>query len=207
MINDDTMGMPSGGSMGGSMGCCGMMGQMGGAGMLSALPGFPGASHIYHIGETGFFLDHPEHIQLTPDQQRTLGALRERALLAQGEAERAIDAAEEELWQLTAADQPSLSKIEAKVRQIERLRADQRLAFIKAVGEAAKQLSAPQRQALLGQMPPMGMAQGGAGVQGQGMAGGSAQTMPPGGGMGMDDAMEEPMPSGGAMPPGGMGDM
>ena len=48
-----------------------MMGMMGKGGMgqktpgmgkmqmPTALPGFPGASHIYHIGATGFFLDHP----------------------------------------------------------------------------------------------------------------------------------------------------
>ena len=33
-----------------------------GMSMPSALPGFPGQSHLYHIGATGFFLDHPEHI-------------------------------------------------------------------------------------------------------------------------------------------------
>lgn len=42
---------------------------MTGMDMPSALPGFPGASHVYHIGQTGFFLDHPEHITLTDEQQ------------------------------------------------------------------------------------------------------------------------------------------
>ena len=40
---------------------------MGGMKMSSALPGFPGSSHLYHIGSTGFFLDHPTHITLTSD--------------------------------------------------------------------------------------------------------------------------------------------
>ena len=38
----------------------------------SALPGFLGASHLYHIGATGFFLDHPQHIALTLEQQAGL---------------------------------------------------------------------------------------------------------------------------------------
>ena len=42
-----------------------MMGGKGMAGMKTpaALPAFPGTSHIYHIGATGFFLDHPERHQ------------------------------------------------------------------------------------------------------------------------------------------------
>ena len=48
----------------------------------SALPGFPGASHLYHIGATGFFLDHPEHITLSADQQVALNKIKDQALLA-----------------------------------------------------------------------------------------------------------------------------
>ncbi|MBX9737491.1 MAG: hypothetical protein K2X32_11250, partial [Phycisphaerales bacterium] len=83
MMDDDKMEMGGmgGSAAGGGMSMDGMMQKMdgmmkmmgmgsmpmGGAGspaamaMPSALPGFPGASHIYHIGATGFFLDHPEH--------------------------------------------------------------------------------------------------------------------------------------------------
>src|SRR5579871_1367733 len=144
--------MPAAGGMG--MGCCPMMGQMaGGAGMsMSALPGFPGASHIYHIGETGFFLDHPEHITLSPDQATKLAKIRDDAMLARSDFERKITAAEEQLWQLTASDQPSFSSIEAKTREIDKLRGDERLAFIRAVGEAAKVLTDEQRKSLLGQL-------------------------------------------------------
>lgn len=56
------MGMMGMGMMGGKgMGMMGGMSNNGMSGMQtpSALPGFPGASHIYHIGATGFFLDHP----------------------------------------------------------------------------------------------------------------------------------------------------
>ena len=61
--------------------------------------------------------------------------------LGRAEFERKISAAEEQLWQLTASDQPSQSSVEAKAREIERMRADERLAFIRAVGEAAKVLT------------------------------------------------------------------
>ncbi|MFO0842302.1 MAG: periplasmic heavy metal sensor [Gemmataceae bacterium] len=137
-----------------------MMGMMGMAGkgmpgmgkmqQAAALPGFPGASHIYHVGATGFFLDHPEHVKLTDKQKGDLGQVKEKALLAKASAQRKIDEAEQELWALTASDRPDADKIEAKVRQIEKLRGDQRLAFIRAVGEAAKVLTEEQRRAVLG---------------------------------------------------------
>lgn len=141
----------------------GMMG-MGGMGqkgtgmskmqMATALPGFPGASHIYHIGATGFFLDHPEHITLTTEQLTELNGLKEQALLEKSTSQRQIDEAEQELWTLTSSDQPEAKSIDAKVRQIEKLRGDQRVAFIRAVGEAANVLTPEQRQILVGTLPP-----------------------------------------------------
>jgi len=162
-------GMPAAGPMSsGGMGMdmddkdemAGMMGMsaMGGgaaAGMSdSALPGFPGASHIYHIGATDFFLDHPQHIALTTEQQVGLNKIKDQALLAKSGADRAIEQAEQELAILTAADQPDLKKIEAKVRDIAKLGTDERIAFIEAVGEAAKLLTADQRKSLTGFAPP-----------------------------------------------------
>jgi Spy/CpxP family protein refolding chaperone len=154
----------SGGGMGMDMDdkdeMAGMMGMsaMGGgaaAGMSdSALPGFPGASHIYHIGATDFFLDHPQHIALTTEQQVGLNKIKDQALLAKSAADRAIEQAEQELAILTAADQPDLKKVEAKVRDIATLGTDERIAFIKAVGEAAKLLTADQRKSLTGFAPP-----------------------------------------------------
>jgi Spy/CpxP family protein refolding chaperone len=142
------------------MGMMGMggMGQkgrgMGKIQMTAALPGFPGASHIYHIGATGFFLDHPDHIKLTIEQQTELNADKEKALLEKSSSQRKIDEAEQELWMLTGSDKPDAAKIESKVRGIEKLRADQRMAFIRAVGEAAKLLTDEQRQVLLGHSKP-----------------------------------------------------
>ena len=144
------------GEMGAMMG--GMMhpgGAMGGMkGMPSTMPGQAGASHLYHIGSTGFFLDHPKHLTLTKDQTRTLNRLKERALLDRTTAQRHIDQAEQELYILTGADEADSGKIQAKVAEIEKLRADRRMKFIRAVEEAAHVLTHDQHQALLGAMVP-----------------------------------------------------
>lgn len=116
---------------------------------MSSLPGVPGGSHLYHIGSTGFFLDQPQ-ITLTREQRSALNKIKERALLERGNAERRVEQAEQELWVLTGADRPDAAKIEAKTREIERLRSDQRLAFIQTVGEATRLLTAEQRSKLLG---------------------------------------------------------
>ena len=145
---------PAGGMSGGGM--MDMMGMGGGGGSMiqSALPGFPGASHLYHIGATDFFLDHPQHIALTTGQQSSLNKAREQALLAKGTSDRAIQQAEQELWTLTAADQPDAMKIEAKLAEIGKLHGDQRLSFIRAVGDASKILTDEQRKILTGFAPP-----------------------------------------------------
>lgn len=126
---------------------------MSGMKMTSTLPGFPGSSHLYHIGSTGFFLDHQKHITLTHDQQMALNGIKEKTMAAQSDADRKIQEAEQKMWQLTAVDSPDEAKIEANARQTEKLRGDQRMAFIRAVGEAAKVLTPAQQQALLGTMP------------------------------------------------------
>lgn len=135
------------------------MGSMGGAKgkkmkMTAALPGFPGASHIYHIGATDFFLDHPEHITLSTEQKTKLGQMKQKATTEKASAQRKIEEAEQQLWELTAAEQPDAAKIEAKVREVEKLRSDQRLAFIRSVGESAQVLTDEQRKILLGQAQP-----------------------------------------------------
>ena len=126
------------------------MKSMGKMQMKAALPSFPGASHIYHIGATDFFLNHPEHLTLTAKQKADLGRLKEKTVLAKTSAQRKIDEGEQELWILTSADEPDAAKIEAKIRDIEKLRGDQRMVLIRAVGDAAKLLTDEQRQALLG---------------------------------------------------------
>ena len=146
---------------GGGMGMMGMMdmdmmGMGGGSGSMtqSALPGFPGASHLYHIGATDFFLDHQQHITLTTEQQAMLNKAKEQALLAKSTADRAIEQAEQELWTLTAADQPDATAIKAKIAEIGKLTGDERLSFIRAVGDASKLLTDEQRKILTGFAPP-----------------------------------------------------
>ena len=144
----------------------GMMGKMGKGKMQkrgmpqSALPGFPGASHLYHIGATDFFLDHQKHITLTLQQESALNQIKEQALLSQATFDRQEEQAEQELWVLTSSDQPEIQRIEAKVRQIAKLQGDQRLAFIHAVGKAAKVLNQQQQQILVGTMAPQQKVQG-----------------------------------------------
>src|SRR6266496_2679602 len=132
----------------------GMQGMQGMNIPQSALPGFPGASHLYHIGATGFFLDHADHIALSTEQQVALNKIKEQALLSKSSTERQIEQAEQELATLTSSDQPDLKKIEAKVRDIAKLGSDQRIAFIKAVGEAAKLLTPDQQKMLTGFASP-----------------------------------------------------
>lgn len=118
--------------------------------MPSDLPGFPGASHLYHIGQTGFFLNHPKHITLTDNQRKKLSAVKEGTLLASSTAEREIAEAEQDLWKLTAADEPDIKKIEAKAKEIAHLQVSSRIAFIRSVGEAANVLTKEQREAFVG---------------------------------------------------------
>ena len=114
----------------------------------SALPGFPGISHIYHVGATGFFLDHADHLQLSDEQKTKLESLKEASQKQQNEFQNKIEEAEKEVWSLTGSDQPDVQKILEKVKFSENLKTDKRLSFIKAVGEAASVLSTEQRELL-----------------------------------------------------------
>jgi Spy/CpxP family protein refolding chaperone len=143
MMEGMDMGMMGMGAMGQAPGMAGMTTD-------SALPGFPGASHLYHVGATGFFLDHGEHTTLTDPQKAELNRIKEQSLLEGATARRKIQEAEQALWALTAADQPDAGAIEANVSEIEKLRAGQRLAAIRAVGSAARVLTDEQRRQLVG---------------------------------------------------------
>lgn len=157
MAKTPAAGMANMSGGGGMISMMGMMDMGGGSSIpampQSTLPGFPGASHLYHIGATGFFLDHPEHITLTTEQQISLNKMKEQALLRKNSSDREIADSEQELWQLTGSDQPDAAKIEGKVRDIERKRADARLAFIRSVGDAANVLTDEHRKILVGQTP------------------------------------------------------
>lgn len=130
------------------------MNGMGEMKMASSLPGSPGVSRLYHVGATGFFLNHSEHITLSTRQQAALNVVQRKALLSKFTAQRKIEEAEQELWELTGADEPDAAQIRAKVQAIEILRGEQRMAFIQSVSEAAKLLTEEQRQMLLGTTEP-----------------------------------------------------
>lgn len=154
MSSEGEMGMCCMGEMGGMTGGTGQPDRgMGGMKVSpSTMPGQPGASHLYHIGSTGFFLDHAKHIALTPEQKKTLNRLKEKALLGRTAQQRRIDQAEQELYMVTGADQPDTTQIQAKIAEIEKLRTDQRMNFIRAVGEATNVLTHDQHRTLLGTM-------------------------------------------------------
>ena len=160
-------GMSGASSSGMGGGCCmGSMGQAPGSGSSSAsgmlmqtsLPGFPGSSHIYHVGATGFYLEYADKLGLSTQQRTSLNEIKQRALVDQSNQQRKIDEAEQALWLQTAADQPDATSVEAKIREIEKLRADQRLNFIRNVGDAAKVLTDDQRKMVLGMAPMPGSA-------------------------------------------------
>ncbi len=121
----------------------------------SDLPGFPGASHILHIGATGFFLDHAGMAKLTTAQLTSLNRLKEHAVLARATVDQKILRAEEAVWTLTASDQPDLKKIEAKIKESEALKAEKRVNFIRSVGTAAKILTPGQVSIFLGTKKPI----------------------------------------------------
>lgn len=125
-----------------------------GMAVLGTPPGIPGASHLYHLGATGFFLDHTQHLTLSAEQKKKLNQIKEQALLNKASANRKVQEAEQQLWKSTASDKPNPAEIETKVREIEKLRSNQRLAFIRSVGEAAKVLTEEQTKILLGTATP-----------------------------------------------------
>ena len=146
------MGMPPGGSAG-MAAPASAPGMAGMSGPSSAMPGQPGASHLLHMGSTGFFLNHSQHITVTADQKSKLNRIKEKAMLDQASEQRKIDQGEQELYTLTGADQLDNSKVQAKIGEIEKLRTGQRMNFIQAVGEASNVLTHDQHLALLGTMP------------------------------------------------------
>jgi Spy/CpxP family protein refolding chaperone len=118
----------------------------------SAATGQAGAPHLYHIGSNGFFLNHSRHITLTQNQSLTLKHVKKKAMLDRASEQRRIDQAEQELYEITGASQPDETRIEAKIVEIEKLRADGRMNFIRAVSDASNVLTPEQRMALLGTM-------------------------------------------------------
>ena len=115
----------------------------------SALPGFPGITHIYHVGATGFFLDHDTHLELSEEQKLKLEAIKQKSEAEQMAFTAKIEEAEKEIWSLTGSDEPEIDQILEKVKESESIKTEKRLGFIRSVGEAAGILSAAQREQLV----------------------------------------------------------
>lgn len=101
-----------------------------------------------------------------------LNQIKEQAALDKASASRSVQEAEQDLWTLTAADQPDNAQIEAKVAEIEKFKGDVRLRFISAVGDAANVLNDGQRMSLTGFAPPVAPAPAPAAPAAAPMAGG-----------------------------------
>ncbi len=164
-------------------------------------PGIPGGSHIFHVGATGFFLDHQDLVPLSQEQQQSLNQIKTNALFDQSSRDRKVAQAEQELWSLTSPDKPDLKVIDRKVKEIESLKGEQRIAFIRSVNEASKILRADQRNVILGRASP----QNSMGSMGAGAAPSQQMGSPPSGinmpasktsnGNGMAGARPSGMPS------------
>jgi hypothetical protein len=147
-------GMPAG--MARMLGQPPMQDSTGGAG---GLPSAIGAPHIYHVGADGFFLDQATAIGLTGEQKSKLALLQKSAALAYATTQRKMEQADQDLWVLTSSEKPDATKIETKIGEFARLTGQQRMDFLRAVGDAVGILTEAQRKAsvLLGAVDPGAM--------------------------------------------------
>jgi hypothetical protein len=116
---------------------------------IEDLPGDSDAPHLYHLGETGFFLDHAELMDLNQQQAKQLENLKQIWFLHKEQVSKNIYALEEQLWLLTADGKPDANKIEAQIRDISKLQSNLRIDFIRSVGKAVSILTADQIEALI----------------------------------------------------------
>jgi Spy/CpxP family protein refolding chaperone len=96
----------------------------------------------------GVALRHRQELSLTPQQVETLKKLGmdSRRAAIRAAADRRV--AQLDLMSLRQTDPVDLGRVEAKVREIERLRADSRLAAIRTDEQAKAQLTPEQREKL-----------------------------------------------------------
>jgi len=95
-----------------------------------------------------FMLRHRGELELSQEQIRTLERLRNDFQREAIRREADLRIAETDLTNLLDAEAVELGQVEAKVREIERLRADLRLARIRTIEEGKAQLSSEQRKKL-----------------------------------------------------------
>jgi len=78
--------------------------------------------------------------------------IKSKAMQQKVTSQKKIDLEQQELWQLTSADQPNSAQIDSKVQQIAKLNGDQQIAFIHSVTEAAGLLNDEQKAAAVKSM-------------------------------------------------------
>lgn len=95
-----------------------------------------------------FMLRNRDRLGLSADQARKLEQLRNDFERESIRRDADLRVAEIDLANLTEASTVDMGKVDAKVREIERLRADQRLARIRTIEKGKEQLTADQRKKL-----------------------------------------------------------
>ncbi|RMF91367.1 MAG: hypothetical protein D6736_05325 [Nitrospinota bacterium] len=95
-----------------------------------------------------FFALVQEELGLTDEQVSALEQIRIERLKEHIRRKAAIQVAELELRELLAMDKVDLAKVEAKIREIEKLRADKRIVEIQLHEKAKRMLTPEQRQKL-----------------------------------------------------------
>ncbi len=110
-----------------------------------AAPKMTEAPHLLHIGAKDFFLDHQQHLGITPDQKAQLESIKSDSANQKSTSQGQIDRAQQQLWQLTSADQPNNADIDSKVQEVAQLRGAEQVAFIHSVSAASNVLTPEQR--------------------------------------------------------------
>lgn len=106
--------------------------------------------HLLHLGAARFYVDYRRRIGLSEDQRSRLEALRAEAVAAWSREQERIDAGEVVLWRLTGEPKPDEAAIAGAIRELEGIRAAQRIAYVQSVLGASRLLTEDQRRALVG---------------------------------------------------------
>jgi Spy/CpxP family protein refolding chaperone len=137
----------------------GGMGSMGGqGGMMERMMGAPAERPLITI-----MLHHRTELGLSADQVSRLETLRGDFTREAIRRDADIRIAELDLASLLEQDSPDLSKVEAKVREVAQLRADLRIARLRAI-EQGKAVLTPEQRARLQTMLSGGMHHGSGGA-------------------------------------------
>lgn len=110
----------------------------------------PEASHLLHLGVPRFFTDYRRRLGLSDEQLETLRQSQRTALAKWTEHQSAIDAFEVRVWVLTGDPDYEERELEKVLASMTETRGAQRMAYIRAVRDAARVLTPEQRLLLTG---------------------------------------------------------